>query len=291
MNTFLLDLWHDLKQKRLWPVAVLLIAATAAVPVVLAKPSEEAGETAAPTLRPAQAQLPPIEAEAVTASSDLDVFNPHDPFSQDKDRAKAPGSGSGSGSGSGGGSPKIPGLDTGGSKTSGDTGSASTGSGSGGTGDTGGGGGGGGTFWFTYEIDVKFGAIGAEKTKKGLRALDILPNERNPILVFMGMKDDSKTALFMVLDPGVEASGEGSCTPSDDECSFVELTVKENRDEIFLNSSRGEDYSLQLLRVKRVKIDAPPEDQKAGDARASSRNRSYPNPFFLPHLLARAAGE
>jgi hypothetical protein len=290
MNTFLLDLWHDLKQKRLWPVAVLLLAATAAVPVVLAKPAAETGVTEAPPLRPAQAQLPPIEAESVAASSKLDVFDPHDPFSQDKDQPKEPGSGSSSSSG--GGSPKIPGVDTGGgSKTSGDTGSASTGSGSGGSGDTGGGGGGGGTFWFTYEVDVKFGAIGEEKTKKGLRALDVLPDERNPVLVFMGMKDDSKTALFMVLDPGVEASGEGKCSPSDDRCSFVELTVKPHRDEVFLNSSRGDDYSLQLLRIKRVKIDAPPEDQKAEDARASSSNRSYPNPFFLPHLLARAAGE
>ena len=29
MNAFFLDLWHDLKQKRLWPVAVALLAAIA----------------------------------------------------------------------------------------------------------------------------------------------------------------------------------------------------------------------------------------------------------------------
>ena len=39
MKIFLLDLWHDLKEKRLWPVAVVLLAALVAVPVLLAKPA------------------------------------------------------------------------------------------------------------------------------------------------------------------------------------------------------------------------------------------------------------
>ena len=39
MKVFLLDLWHDLKEKRLWPVAVVLLVALVAVPVLLAKPA------------------------------------------------------------------------------------------------------------------------------------------------------------------------------------------------------------------------------------------------------------
>ena len=46
MNVFLLDLWHDLKEKRLWPVAAVLLLALIAVPVLLAKPSEEAAAPA-----------------------------------------------------------------------------------------------------------------------------------------------------------------------------------------------------------------------------------------------------
>jgi hypothetical protein len=37
MNKLLLDLWHDLRAKRLWPVAALLAIALVAVPVVLKK--------------------------------------------------------------------------------------------------------------------------------------------------------------------------------------------------------------------------------------------------------------
>ena len=32
MKMFFLDLWHDLREKRLWPVAALLLLALVAVP-------------------------------------------------------------------------------------------------------------------------------------------------------------------------------------------------------------------------------------------------------------------
>ena len=40
MTSLLLDLIQDLRGKRLWPVAVALLAATAAVPLVLLKPAQ-----------------------------------------------------------------------------------------------------------------------------------------------------------------------------------------------------------------------------------------------------------
>ena len=40
MNNLLIDLWNDLRAKRLWPVALVLLAALVAVPVVLSKNSE-----------------------------------------------------------------------------------------------------------------------------------------------------------------------------------------------------------------------------------------------------------
>ena len=41
MKIFMLDLWHDLREKRLWPVALVLLAGLLAVPVLLAKDPEE----------------------------------------------------------------------------------------------------------------------------------------------------------------------------------------------------------------------------------------------------------
>ena len=42
MTTFFIDLWHDLREKRLWPVAVGLLAAIVAVPAILFKPASDA---------------------------------------------------------------------------------------------------------------------------------------------------------------------------------------------------------------------------------------------------------
>ena len=41
MKIFMLDLWSDLREKRLWLVAVVLLLGLVAVPVILAKPAEE----------------------------------------------------------------------------------------------------------------------------------------------------------------------------------------------------------------------------------------------------------
>ena len=60
--SFLTDIWRQLKERRLWPVALLLVAAIVAVPLVLAKDPEPAVDrprrrprapaTAAPTISP-----------------------------------------------------------------------------------------------------------------------------------------------------------------------------------------------------------------------------------------------
>ena len=47
-NAFLIDLWSDLREKRMWPVALVLLLALIAVPVVLSKPSKEPAVVATP---------------------------------------------------------------------------------------------------------------------------------------------------------------------------------------------------------------------------------------------------
>jgi hypothetical protein len=294
MNAFVLDLWHDLKQKRLWPVAVAMLAAIAVVPVMLSKPVADPGEPApAPAADTGQAaQIPLVDLESVPASSSLDTFSAQNPFSPDKDKPEPLASTSGSSeSGSTGGTTASAGGGTGDAGSAGSTGGSSgdTGSTGGGSGDTGSTTGGGKEF-FTFQVDLKFGPAGEEKKRENVKALDVLPDEQNPVVVFMGVKDDGKTALFMVLDPGLQASGEGKCEPSKDDCSFFELTTKDSKDEMLLDSSRGQDYGVQLTRVTRVEIDAPAAEPKAEGARSSRKEKDDVEPFFLPHLIQRAMG-
>ena len=50
MQTLFLDLVHDLRAKRLWPVAAVMLLALVAIPVVLMKPADDPapGKSAAP---------------------------------------------------------------------------------------------------------------------------------------------------------------------------------------------------------------------------------------------------
>jgi hypothetical protein len=77
---------------------------------------------------------------------------------------------------------------------------------------------------YTYaSIDVRFGKAG-----QTLRRLDDvprltpLPNAAQPIVVFMGMRADAQTAVFMV-STDVHAQGEGRCVPSKKVCEAIEL--------------------------------------------------------------------
>jgi hypothetical protein len=221
------DLWSELVERRLWPVALLLVAALVAVPVVLAKkPSAETAATAtdAPPVaaRAADLRTPPgVAVVSVTGDAAADAplrGRAKNPFKQQHvpPRASAangtPATGSSTtpaGSGDGGGS---------------------------GGGTTGGAGGGQGPTpqapqTYTYaSIDVRFGRAGLPlRTIHDVPRLAPLPSAAQPIVIFMGMKADRETAVFMV-STDVHAQGEGTCVPSQKLCEAIEL----RRDQISL---------------------------------------------------------
>ncbi len=112
MTMFFLDLWHDLREKRLWPVAVGLIAAIIAVPVILFKPASDAAPPA--TVVPPSngaATLPVVSVDSgPTVGSHLNVYSEKNPFKPMKDLAKTTAtssSGSASGNTSSGSSSQL----------------------------------------------------------------------------------------------------------------------------------------------------------------------------------------
>src|SRR4051812_6232512 len=164
MSTLFLDLIQDLREKRLWPIAVALLAATAAGPLVLSKPASSHPVTDTATGATTGPQGLPV-VNVSTGSGDpskLNEFaekNPFKPMSALKKDASAgaatPGSGS---SGSGGGGAGSPGT-AGGSGGSGGGGGATGGTPSGG---------GGGTVdtsrkFYAFHVNVQFGPRGHAK--------------------------------------------------------------------------------------------------------------------------------
>ena len=287
MTTFMLDIWHDLREKRLWPVAIALVVATIAVPLVLFKP-EAGAPQAGPPAGPATAALPAVNLDqAYTDGSMLSAFDLKDPFTSHADKG-ATGVPDAGGSSSAGGATSDASSGSSDDLFGGSGGSTAGGSG----GSVGGSGGstGGGKKYYTYTVDVHFGTRSKPKEYKGVKTLDLLPNDQSATLSFMGMVDGAKTAVFFIVDPSIKADGEGECNPSPEQCRFVYLGVDDDRNEETLSGAGGAvEYSLTLdkIHVKEVDAadvtgDATPDKPDSDSAQRSKRQ--VKNLMTLPEL-------
>lgn len=277
---FLLDIWADLKAKKLAPVAVGLVVAAVAMPAVMLKGDDAAVEGPIPIAAPAAADQARVEvAEDLAEGSKLDSYKARDPFAGGAKPQEPKESGSGTAV-----APTDPaaGKGLGGSSTSGSSGS----SGSSPTPGLGGSGPGSDPQLppagstppplivkrpgqnYTYELDLRFGRPGREKRYRNVSRMSFLPNANLPALLFMGVPVDAKSALFFVY-PGLSHQGEGDCMPSADQCNFLKLAVGK---EHYLSANDYE-FHIKLLDVNRVKLsDAKKRDE--GVRKASGGRRS-----------------
>lgn len=214
------DLFGELVQRRLWPVALLLVVGLVAVPVVLAKhgapqsgsdtpppPPAAAGPTAG---APGAGQ--PAE-PIVSAAASPDAGAPlrgqaKDPFVQQH----VP--------------PKVTSTST--ATAPGGSGRAGGSGGSGGTGPAGNAIPHGGTTappktYLYSSVDVRLGRAGFPLREiKDVPRLAPLPNATSPVLIFMGTRSDHETAVFMI-STDVHAQGQVRCVPSIQLCEAIEL--------------------------------------------------------------------
>jgi len=287
MNVFLLDLWHDLREKRLAPVAILLALALLAVPVLLLKSRSDAGGGATPSASGPPGETQGAAERALTGgpgdSSRLDIYSPHDPFDRPFSSVSA-----GDGTATVGG-PTAPDGAVGAGTGAGDAGGDASVASGGGSTDAGGGSGGsagapsdggGGvavrrrgrrrTTLYTYVAVVEFGKRGFERRRK-LRRLQILPSARNPLLVFLGVDSSRERAVFL-LDSTSSQAGRGVCKPSVRLCTFLYLSTKQRSNLHFVTAANGQEYIVKLLDIRRERV----RRKKRRRARSSRRARRVP---------------
>ena len=290
MKIFLLDLWHDLREKRMWPVAAVLLVGLVAVPVLLAKPAEKPdpapiAEASAPKRADDLAALARVTLgkEKAQAGSTLGVFDPSDPFrppkglartekSQATATAEAPGS-----DGSSGGSASAPDTSSGGGSDTGSDGG--TGGGTTGGGDVTPGDGGGTTETaYRYVVDLTFSTNERTRRIKGLEKLDMLPDASAPLLIFMGVTPKGSNAVFLV-DSTLDAAGEGRCKPSGAECAFAYIGAGS---EYVFTAEDGDTYTIRIDEIRKVRVSDGATVARGAKARASVG----PQRRFVPPVLA-----
>lgn len=261
ITTFFKNIWADLVDKRLWPIALVLVLALVAVPTLLAKKSDEpAGPD--PLAAGAVAHSAQSGGDAVIALDTGGVAGPkhgatgRNPFEQlfvpkpksTSSDTSTPGTDSGNPGQAGGGS----GGDTSsGDKSKGDGGSTTTPK----------------KTTTTYKVNIRFGSAGAMRTKNDVARLTPLPSASNPFFVFLGVKDGGNTVVFLV-SSDAKATGDGTCKPSANQCETIEMKAGETEFFDVSTDAGVRQYQLDVTSIKKV-VTASSSAAKAANARVS----------------------
>ena len=233
---FLQPLITDLREKRLWPVVVVLVGALVAVPVLLAKPAPKpesaiAATGAGATITSPISGLPVVELSTTPQFSHLPGHG-RDPFTQQTSTTSTSSTASTStsvSSSSGGttsttgshGSSSSTGSNAGGGGTTGNTGSSTT------TTQT--------TTTTTpvtpagltptesYGVTIAITKpSGGLDTIAPLERLTQLPSGQQPLLIELGVLKGGSEVLFVVA-PGTSLSGPAKCLPGRIDCQIISL--------------------------------------------------------------------
>jgi hypothetical protein len=126
----------------------------------------------------------------------------------------------------------------------------------------------------TYRVKLRFGEAGAEKTYDDVARLTPLPSSDNPFFVYLGLKDDGETAIFLI-DADAVPSGDGTCQPSADTCEQIELKAGDTE---FFDLQSGTaglvQYQLDMVSISKGKASTTAVAARA-HARESKAGREY----------------
>jgi hypothetical protein len=238
--TFLRDVWADLVDKRLWPVAVALVVALVAIPVLLVQPAAapKAPPPAMVDAGPAPLVTDPASIASARPSGPV-VGDAHNPFHQ-QHVPKAQDTGTASSTTGAG-----PGTTTGGSGSAGGPGTSapSGGNGSGGSPgrsnpDSSG----------EPRLKVRFGPTEGTRKVRVLSEGTPFPSVANPALVFVEVGSGKKIEFIVSSD--AVAQGDGTCKPTKAICAQLFLRVGDTEFfDITKSNGRVVQYQLDVLDV------------------------------------------
>ena len=229
--TFLERIGGDLRDKKLWPLAVVLVAAVIAVPVLLSKGGSSTpvvAQAPAPSQAAPRTGIPVVSTGSNPSPGKLNG-TARDPFTQ---IAHGTTTGPASAINAAGTATTVPGTGTSTTSTTSGTGSSSSNPSTGAipAGPT--------TTIPTgtpkpappglkadqsYEVKLAItNSLGGVDTINPLERLSVLPSPQLPLLVELGVLKGGSRVLFAV-QPGVVVSGAGSCIPAPIDCEILSL--------------------------------------------------------------------
>jgi hypothetical protein len=254
-------IFTDLVERRLWPVALALVAALVAVPVLLGGGTDAPAPVSADPIAAA-----PASATSGTAQAAISVSTPdakridragavRNPFKQHPAAKPASPNLGGSGANAAGdpaptrgGLPPIsisPGTVSGGAPGTPAAKPAPV-------------------VKDIWRLNLRFGEAGDQHVRHDVPRLTPLPSAGDPFFVFLGILSDGKTAVFLISSDAT-ATGDGKCKPSPTECDTIEMRAGDIE---FFDVAQGNagvvQYELDLLKIIHDKVSGKAAAARAG---------------------------
>lgn len=261
---FLLDLYHDLRQRHLLPLVAVLAVAIVAVPFALGGSSGSAGGTEGGVgVGLATSSASPTGAKAIVVAKSapglrdyrrrLSDLRPKDPFKQQYAAAEEAGatsatSGAGeAGEGGEGGSATSTGSSPSAESTSGDGGKTTTVTHE--------------LKYYSYAIDVRVVPVSSNgvpskaepSVRRDLPELTMLPSRQAPALVFIGPSADGKKTMMLVSSNVKSMFGDGVCAAGGETCELLALEPGVPETIVYGDNERV--FRIELLKIRLVTTD------------------------------------
>jgi len=241
-------IFNDLVDRRLWPIALALVAALVAVPVMLSSSSSSPSPAPADPIASAPATTGGTAQAAISVSTPSTARKDRpgavrNPFVQHKvptpadttTNLQSPSTTPTTGGGT------LPSPSVGVPTTPGYTVTPIVPGSGGGKRDT--------PVENVWRVNLRFGEPGEQKLRHDVTRLTPLPSATNPFFVFLGVLSDGKTAVFLISSDAT-ATGDGTCKPDPTQCDTIEMKAGDTE---FFDVAQGNagvvQYELDLIKV------------------------------------------
>lgn len=123
-----------------------------------------------------------------------------------------------------------------------------------------------------YSLTVRFGDSTATTLKaRNLKRLKAMPSVAEPAFIYLGLLDDHKTAVFLV-DANAKVQGDGKCMPNPENCQTLHMKVGDIAFFDVTDPASGQvtkQYQLDLVRIRKKTTTDRKEAAAANSTEAS----------------------
>jgi hypothetical protein len=284
---FLLDLYYDLRERRLLPLVGVLLVAIVALPIALSGSSDSEPETSTSEGIATLSSTPSSKLVVAKAAPGLRDYRrrlsdgtPKDPFAEPNTGSESGSASATTTSGEGEGesteteSPSVTLESTSTETTSTSNETAEAVPPSNGNGEPTNPG---QPRYFSFAADIRIVPVssGASTSKaeasvrRNLPELTMLPSRDTPALTFMGVTKDKKKALMLVSDKVTGLFGDGICAVGSERCQL--LVLEQGIPETVVYGVDQRTFRIELLKLRLLTTDKPneaplskPKEKKSG---------------------------